>query len=57
MNQYLKNLYIPDFFVNELPRGNWGNDINVNIIELPNYIKVGEWKNSEEQRKMMLDYH
>jgi len=57
MNPYLKNLYIPDFFVNELPRGNWGNDINVNIIELPNYIKVGEWKNSEEQRKMMLDYH
>lgn len=56
MNPYLKNLYIPDFFVNELPRGNWGNDINVNIIELPNYIKVGEWKNSEEQRKMMLEY-
>ena len=56
MNPYLKNLYIPDFFVNELPKGNWGNDINVHIIELPNYIKVGDWKFNEEQRKLMLEY-
>lgn len=56
MNPYLKNLYIPDFFVNELPRGNWGNDIKVHIINLPNYIKVGEWKNSKEQQKNMLEY-
>ena len=57
MNPCLKNLYIPDFFVNELPKGEWGNDIKVHIINLPNYIKVGDWKNSVEQRKMMLDYH
>ena len=56
MNPYLKNLYIPDFFVNELPKGDWGNDINVHIINLPNYIKVGEWKNTIEQRKIMLEY-
>ena len=56
MNPYLKNLYIPDFFVHELPKGDWGNDINVHIIDLPNYIKVGEWKNSKEQREMMLEY-
>ena len=56
MNPYLKKLYIPDFFVNELPKGEWGNDIKVHIINLPNYIKVGEWKNSNEQRKMMLEY-
>ena len=56
MNPKLKNLYIPDFFVNELPRGKWGNDITVHIIELPNYIKVGEWKNSKEQQKIMLEY-
>ena len=56
MNPYLKNLYIPDFFVNELPKGSWGNDIKVRIIELPNYIKVGDWKNNVEQRKMMLEY-
>jgi len=56
MNPYLKNLFVPDFFVNELPKGEWGNDINVHIIELPNYIKVGEWKNTIEQRKIMLEY-
>jgi hypothetical protein len=56
MNPHLKNLYIPDFFVNKLPKGSWGNDINVHIINLPNYIKVGEWKNSDEQQKIMLDY-
>ena len=56
MNPFLKNLYIPDFFANELPKGGWGNDINVHIINLPNYIKVGEWKNSDEQQKIMLDY-
>lgn len=57
MNPYLKKLYIPDFFVNELPKGEWGNDIKVHVINLPNYIKIGDWKNSVEQRKMMLDYH
>ena len=56
MNPYLKNLYIPDFFVNELPKGSWGNDIKVHTINLPNYIKVGEWKNSKEQQKIMLEY-
>ena len=56
MNPYLKNLYIPDFFVNELPKGPWGNDIKVHVINLPNYIKVGEWKNTIEQRKIMLEY-
>lgn len=56
MNPKLKNLYIPDFFVNELPKGEWGNDIKVHVINLPNYIKVGEWKNTIEQRQIMLEY-
>jgi len=56
MNPHLKKLFVPDFFVNELPKGSWGNDINVHIINLPNYIKVGEWKNSEEQKKKLLEY-
>lgn len=56
MNDKLKNLYIPDFFVNELPKGYWGDDIKVHVIELPNYIKVGDWKNSAEQQKIMLEY-
>ena len=56
MNPHLKKLFVPDFFVNELPKGDWGDDINVHIIELPNYIKVGDWKNSVEQRQIMLEY-
>jgi hypothetical protein len=56
MNPKLKNLYIPDFFVNELPKGEWGNDIKVHVINLPNYIKIGEWKFNEEQKKIMLEY-
>lgn len=55
MNSKLKKLYIPDYVINELPKGNWGN-IELHIIKLPNYIKVGEWKNSIEQRNIMLCY-
>ena len=57
MNPYLKNLFIPSYFVDELPVGSWGDsDINVHIIDVPNYIKVGEWKNTKEQRNFMLSY-
>ena len=57
INVNLKNLYIPKYFIDELPKGNWGNDLNVHIIDLPGYIKVGEWKNTKEQQKVMLDYY
>jgi len=55
MNINLKNLYIPKYFVDELPEGEWG-DINIHIIDIPNYIKVGEWNNTIEQREIMLKY-
>lgn len=58
-NTNLKNLYIPDYaYIPEFieKRGNWGNNINLHVIDLPNYIKVGEWKNTAEQRKLMLNY-
>lgn len=56
MNTNLKNLYIPEYFIDELPDGPWGDDVKLHIIDLPNYIKVGEWKNSVEQRNFMLTY-
>lgn len=56
MNSNLKNIYLPDFFYNELPRGHWGDNINVHIIKLPNYIQVGEWENTPQQRKLMIEY-
>jgi hypothetical protein len=56
INPNLKKLFIPRYCLDELPKGNWGNDIVLSIIDLPNYIKVGEWKNTAEQRKRMLEY-
>ncbi len=55
MNKNLKRLYIPEYFINELPTGSWG-DIELHIIKLPDYIKVGEWKNTNEQREYMINY-
>lgn len=58
MNKNLKNLYIPkyvsDYFINGT---NWGKNINVFIIDLPNYIKPGEWQNTQKQRNIMLSYN
>lgn len=55
INENLKILYIPKYFIDELPSGKWGN-IEIISIELPNYIKIGEWKNTPVQRHIMLNY-
>ena len=31
-------------------------DVNVHQLKLNNYLKVGEWKNTEEQRNFILEY-
>ena len=56
INPYLKNLYIPRYCLDELPKGSWGDDIKLSIIDLPNYIKVGKWINTIEQRKILCEY-
>ena len=33
-----------------------GTDVTVNLMPLYDYINVGEWTNSEEQRKFILEY-
>jgi hypothetical protein len=33
-----------------------GTDVNVSVMELKDYIKTGEWKNTEDQRKFILEY-
>ena len=55
INDKLQNLYIPSYVLNELPEGEWG-EIILNVIDLPNYIKCGDWKNTEEQRNIMINY-
>jgi len=56
LNQNIKQIYIPKYVIEELPKGNWG-DVRINIIDLPNYIKCGEWKNTIQQKIYMLDYN
>lgn len=40
---------------------NWrmllGSDVDVTLFELNNYIPVGEWKNTEDQRKMIMEWN
>ena len=62
MNDNLKTLYIPRYTV-EKQLGldpdsdiNWGPDITVHIIDLPNYIPCGQWYNTPEQRRFMITY-
>ena len=50
----IKNLYIPDYAYNEMPQGDW--DINLNIVNLPNYIKCGEWEISNENLDKLINY-
>jgi len=57
MSSNIKNLYVPSYFLDELPEGEWGKDIILHKNDLPNYIKVGEWKNSEKQRNLMINYN
>jgi hypothetical protein len=57
MNTNLKNLYIPKYACDVFIKGTeWGENINVHIIDMPDYIKVGDWKNTQKQRDFMLSY-
>lgn len=56
LSNNLKTLYIPEYALHELPSGPWGGDIVVHPIQFPNYIPIGEWKNTAEQRERMLTY-
>ena len=63
MNKDLKTLYIPRYVVEKqmgldtsLPL-DWGPNIIVHIVDFPNYIQCGSWVNSEEQRRLMIQYN
>jgi hypothetical protein len=56
LNENIQNLYIPQYVIDELPQGEWGEELNVQIIELPKYIKCGDWKNNIEQQQLILNY-
>jgi hypothetical protein len=54
LSTHLESIYFPDYFVQTLPKAPY--DIHFIGIELPNYIKSGEWRNSNEQRSLMITY-
>ena len=45
---------MPKYVYEEMPKGDY--DIELELIELPNYIKCGEWKNTIKQKEIMLNY-
>lgn len=51
----LRCIYFPDYFVSTLPSSPY--DIDLISVELPNYIKPGEWHNSQVQRTQMIIYN
>ena len=55
LSNNIKNLYIPDYAYYEMPKGDW--DLNLNIINLPNYIKCGEWKLTNENLSKVVNYN
>jgi hypothetical protein len=60
MNDLLENIYIPDYVYHKMTQS-WNivfdtNKFKINIINLPNYIKVGEWIPNKENIQKMLDY-
>jgi hypothetical protein len=55
LSNNIKDLYIPDYAYNEMPHGDW--DLNLNIINLPDYIKCGKWKLSNENINKLINYN
>jgi len=59
-SSHLKNLYTTDLLLTEHLNYSmlFDTDVTVNVMELENYIPVFpcSWKNTQEQRKFILDY-
>jgi hypothetical protein len=51
---YCTNLYLDEHLNPEMLMAT--DDIEVNMMELNNYIELKTWKNNEEQRKFILEY-
>lgn len=56
VNTNLKKLYLPKYVYESLPKGSWGDNIELIIIDIPNYIEVGKWTFSKEQQELMINY-
>jgi len=54
----IKNFYCSDLHITEHLNYKmlYNTDVTINLMELPNYIGIGEWKNTSEQRDFIFDY-
>ena len=49
-----KKIYMPKYVYDEIPVGNLG--IELILVDLPGYTKLGDWKFAQEQLELMLNY-
>ena len=57
-SQNIENFYCTDVHITEHLNYHMlvDTDVKVHVLELPNYLKPGEWKNTDEQRELLLSY-
>lgn len=57
LSRNLRCLYVPDYAVAGIYSGlGASGDVEIRVITLPDYIRPGEWKNTEVQRRTMITY-
>ena len=58
-SQNIENFFCTDLHITEHLNFNMlmNTDVSLNVMGLDNYIKPGEWKNDEQQRKLLIDYY
>lgn len=54
LNDTIERVILPYYFFKALPEGDWPTMHSLSLIELPEYIGVGKWKNNFFQRQKML---
>ena len=54
----IEELYCTDLHITEHLNYKmfYNTDVRINLMELPDYIGIGEWTNSDEQRQFLFDY-
>ena len=60
MNNNCEEFFLPDYVYSHFKDRQYDlkelTETKINIINLPNYIKPNEWKNTTEQHNIMLNY-
>lgn len=51
----IKRIYMPKYVYEEMPKGDWG--IEIVLVNLPEYTKCGDWKCTQEQLELIVNYH